>query len=289
MKAFCLNIQGETKLKTKPILSLILVIVMLFSVTSCKNSSETGDTGSSPETNTTSPESYETGIYSDEPVDLLDQEDSGTEEENMETFYIEPIPDDVFEYMQGKSYKDGCPVPRDELRLLHVTYKDIDGDPHEGTIVCNKIISESLLEIFYTLYYEDYPIEKICLVDDYGGDDELSMEDNNSSCFNYRTIAGTDIISKHGLGIAVDINPRYNPYISDVPGAEEITPLNGVEYADRDKDFDYKIEKGDLCYELFTSYGFEWGGDWEGAKDYQHFELSDEVAERLNEEYAAGN
>lgn len=56
-------------------------------------------------------------------------------------------------------------------------------------------------------------------------------------------------------------------------GEEEITePATGKDYLDRTKDFDYKIEKGDMCYTLFIEKGFEWGGDWTDRKDFQHFE-----------------
>ena len=51
-----------------------------------------------------------------------------------------------------------------------------------------------------------------------------------------------------------------------------IEPAAGAPYLDRDADFPYKIERGDLCYNLFISHGFEWGGDWPDRKDYQHFE-----------------
>ena len=37
-----------------------------------------------------------------------------------EAFYISKIPDDIFEKMQGKSYKADCTVPRDDLRYQHV-------------------------------------------------------------------------------------------------------------------------------------------------------------------------
>ena len=110
------------------------------------------------------------------------------------------------------------------------------------------------------------------LIDEYDADDERSMTDNNSSCFNYRTISHTNKISKHGLGIAVDINTLYNPYTKVVDGERIIEPAAGAPYLDRDADFPYKIERGDLCYNLFISHGFEWGGDWTDRKDYQHFE-----------------
>ena len=44
-------------------------------------------------------------------------------------------------------------------------------------------------------------------------------------------------------------------------------------YLDREADFPYKINHEDLCFKLFTEHGFEWGGDWEDRKDYQHFAI----------------
>ena len=189
-----------------------------------------------------------------------------------ESFYAIPIPDEIFAKMQGKSYKNDCTIPRDDLRYIHVLHKNIEGETLEGEMVCSKLIAEDLLEIFRELYDQSYPIEKMRLIDEYDADDERSMTDNNSSCFNYRTISHTNKISKHGLGIAVDINTLYNPYTKVVDGERIIEPAAGEPYLDRDADFPYKIERGDLCYNLFISHGFEWGGDWSDRKDYQHFE-----------------
>ncbi len=187
-------------------------------------------------------------------------------------FYISEIPDDIFAKMQGKSYKDDCTVPRDDLRYVHVLHMGFDGEVKEGELVVSKKIADDVLEIFEELYKEDYPIEKVRLVDEYDADDEASMSDNNSSAFNFRFISHTTRISKHGLGMAVDINTRYNPYVKTVNGKLSIEPANGADYVDRSKDFPHKIDHDDLCYKLFKKHGFTWGGDWTHSKDYQHFE-----------------
>ncbi len=188
-------------------------------------------------------------------------------------FYISGITDEVWKRIEGKSYKADCTVPVEELRYLHVLHKDLDGVTHEGEMICNVSIAQDLIEIFKALYDAGYPIEKMRLVDEYNADDEASMADNNSSCFNFRFISYTKTVSRHGLGLAVDINPLYNPYIKTVKGKKSIEPANAGAYEDRTKDFAYKLNKGDLCYNLFTSHGFTWGGEWTHAKDYQHFEI----------------
>ena len=188
-------------------------------------------------------------------------------------FYIEPIPDDIFEKMQGKSYKENCTVPREELRYLHILHVGFDNNTHEGELIVNKRIAEDVLDIFKELYKAGYQIEKVRLIDEYNAQDELSMRDNNSSAFNFRYISYSTTLSKHAMGLAVDINTLYNPYIKQVDGRLNIEPANAVKYADRNRQFPHKIDHQDLCYKLFTKYGFEWGGDWEDSKDYQHFEI----------------
>lgn len=187
-------------------------------------------------------------------------------------FYISEIPDDIFAKMQGKSYKEDCTVPREDLRYVHVRHMGFDGEAKDGELVVNKAIADDVLEIFEELYKADYPIEKVRLVDEYDADDEASMSDNNSSAFNFRFISHTTRISRHGLGMAVDINTRYNPYVKTVDGKLSIEPANGADYVDRSKDFPHKIDHEDLCYKLFKEHGFTWGGDWTHSKDYQHFE-----------------
>lgn len=209
----------------------------------------------------------------DEPETVPVAIEAGESEMTAENdFYVSEIPDDIFAEMQGKSYKADCTIPREELRYVHVLHVGFDGQTKEGELVVNQAIAEDVLEIFKQLYEAKYPIEKIRLVDEYDADDEASMSDNNTSAFNFRFISHTTKISKHGMGMAVDINTRYNPYVKTVNGETIVEPANGGDYVDRDADFAYKIDHEDLCYQLFTGYGFTWGGDWKSMKDYQHFE-----------------
>ena len=221
-------------------------------------------------------------------------ESSSSESEvisNREGFSIRQISDDLFDRMKaGNTYKEDCIVPREDLRYLLVLHKDKEGNIHQGEMVVHKLIAEDVLEIFEKLYDADYPIERMVLPDNYMADDETMMRDNNSSCFNFRFISHTNRISKHGLGMAVDINTLYNPYhkiVKNEDGTtkEVIEPATGKAYLDRTQDFDYKINKDDLCYKLFIEKGFEWGGDWTDRKDYQHFELPTEITERYSETY----
>jgi hypothetical protein len=111
------------------------------------------------------------------------------------------------------------------------------------------------------------------LIDYWDADDERAMRANNSSSFNFRFISHTHTVSKHGRGLAVDINTLYNPYHKRLKnGKEVVEPATARPYLDRSKNHAYMIKKGDLCYRLFKAKGFRWGGDWKHSKDYQHFE-----------------
>lgn len=187
-------------------------------------------------------------------------------------FVCQEIPDDIFELMQGRSYKADCTVPRSDLRYLLFLHRNLEGQAVIGEMIVNKEISADVLEIMRGLFNESYPIEKARLIDYYDADDEKSMADNNSSSFNWREKTGSANISKHALGMAVDINPLYNPYYRFPDVDNTIQPASGNPYMDRMWDYPYKIEEGDACYRLFTEHGFKWGGNWNSLKDYQHFE-----------------
>ena len=208
-----------------------------------------------------------------------------------EGFAIWPITDELFARMQqGNTFKENCIVPREDLRYIQALHKDKDGNVHLGEMVVHRLIAEDVLEILEKLYDAGYPIERMVLPDNYMADDEIMMRDNNSSCFNFRFISHTTAVSKHGLGMAVDINTLYNPYHkmvknSDGTQKEVIEPATGKPYLDRTKKFDYKIVKDDLCYKLFTEKGFEWGGEWDDRKDYQHFELPTSITSVWSEKY----
>ena len=196
-----------------------------------------------------------------------------------ESFYYEPLSDNLRRYITGVSFpelsenSENSDISYEELCYVHILHYDFDGNLAEGELICNVAIAQDLVEIFHELYRNEYRIEKVKLIDEYDGDDNLSMADNNTSCFNYRNVPESTSLSKHALGRAVDINPLYNPYITyNEDGSENILPENATDYADRDKKFPYKIDENDLCYKLFTEHGFVWGGNWNSSKDYQHFQ-----------------
>ena len=194
-------------------------------------------------------------------------------------FSYEPLSEEIILRIAGLSYprdsitnpaKDVTPLQ--DLRYVKIRYVDFDGKAQNGELICNQKIAQDLVEIFSELYDRQYPLASVRLVDDFGGDDLASMEADNTSCFNFREVTssggGRHKLSFHAYGLAVDLNPLYNPYVKK----GKILPQSAKPYANRKNANPYRIDHDDLAYQLFTSHGFTWGGDWKSLKDYQHFE-----------------
>ena len=188
-------------------------------------------------------------------------------------FVATVIPDSVWLRMQGKTYHPNPYIHRSDLRYLKVMHWGFDDRPHVGELICHADIAQDLLDIFQQLYEAKYPIQQMVLPDMYDADDERQMRANNTSCFCYRPIAGSSKLSKHARGLAVDLNPLYNPYYKvGKNGKTVVQPSTARAYVDRNKNFPHKIDRNDQAYRLFTQHGFQWGGSWRSMKDYQHFE-----------------
>lgn len=135
-----------------------------------------------------------------------------------ECFKILDISDSIFKRIDGNSFKSGCPVKRKDLRYLKLLHYDLQGKIRLGELICNAKIADDLCGIFKTFYDSVYPIASMQLIDEYGADDEVSMQANNTSCFNFRHTSAGNKISRHGYGMAVDLNPLYNPYFNPKKG-----------------------------------------------------------------------
>jgi D-alanyl-D-alanine carboxypeptidase len=189
-------------------------------------------------------------------------------------FLITEIPSDLKQNMiRTKVWTESAPVKMEDLRLVTVDHYDFNGEVAEGKIVVHKKIAENTKKIFEELFAIKFPIEKIKTIDEYEGDDNKSMEDNNSSCFNYRVIAGSNALSMHAYGLAIDINPVQNPYIITNGRDNEIKiyPDQAREFMNRNNLRQGMVEQ---IVTIFTKHGFQvWGGNWHSPIDYQHFQF----------------
>ena len=189
--------------------------------------------------------------------------------------------DAIYQRINGKSYRENPDITLSELRYLKVLHINFDGQIQVGELIINARIADATLAIFRRLYENRYPICQMRLIDDFWDTDgvttdRISILHDNTSAFNYRVIANTTTLSNHALGMAIDINPFENPYV--YLNADGSYDLEGFEQAEIDsllyrEGYPHAIDHDDLAYQLFTAYGFSWGGDWTNVKDYQHFEF----------------
>lgn len=163
----------------------------------------------------------------------------------------------------------GC-TPPEQLRAVHVSHWGYDGAVHQGRIVVDAAHAERAVAIFRDIYAARFPIERMVPIDAYGGDDQASMRDNNTSGYNCRRVAGTTRLSEHALGRAIDVNPLVNPYVR----GSTVDPPEGAPYADRSRTDQGMIHAGDAVVEAFARQGWGWGGYWSSGQDYQHFSWS---------------
>jgi len=176
----------------------------------------------------------------------------------------------------------GAPVRCSQLQVVHFAYADFDGHVHDdGEIMVMAAVAPQVQTIFKLLLERRVPLARARLMENYHGDDAASMADNNTSAFNHRPITGGTVPSLHAYGLAIDINPLQNPYLRcDAKGLVDISPPAGRPYATR-----LPIRPGMVdqqVVDIFAVHGFPiWGGDWRQPIDYQHFQVSRKMAERL--------
>jgi peptidoglycan L-alanyl-D-glutamate endopeptidase CwlK len=156
------------------------------------------------------------------------------------------------------------PSVKEELEIVTVSYYGFDGLIHRGQIIVNKKVSDDIVEVFKIIKETKFPVEKVVPMIEYNWSDEKSMQDNNTSSFNYRFLSGSKILSMHANGLAIDINPKQNPYIKNGSNS----PAGSTYELD---------ENGTICpdseiVKVFKEKGWSWGGDWKSLKDYQHFQ-----------------
>ncbi|MEU4834065.1 M15 family metallopeptidase [Streptosporangium sp. NPDC023615] len=166
------------------------------------------------------------------------------------------------------SWRPGCPVPVGDLRLITMTHWGFDDRAHTGELVVHRAVTEDVVSVFRRLYDWRWPIRRMQSVDVYRGDDFDSIDADNTSAFNCRPATGSNSWSRHAYGRAVDINPRENPYVY---ANGSVAHANARRFAGRPMRGKGVINPGDRVVRAFEREGWEWGGDWSGIKDYQHF------------------
>ncbi|HEY5159582.1 MAG TPA: M15 family metallopeptidase [Gaiellaceae bacterium] len=170
--------------------------------------------------------------------------------------------------MSGVSWHRGCPVALDDLRLLTLSYHGFDGRSRSGRLIVNRSVAAQVIAAFRKLYQAGFPIRRMQLIDVYGGSDFRSIEADNTSAFNCRRATGSSSWSNHAYGLAIDINPIENPYVT---ASGSVAHQASRPFLNRSRIRPGMAYPGGALVSAFHSVGWGWGGYWSGDRDYQHF------------------
>ncbi|MEZ6854805.1 M15 family metallopeptidase [Halodesulfovibrio aestuarii] len=169
-----------------------------------------------------------------------------------------------------------------ELVTVTVQYYGFDGVRHQGQVVIHKGLEQDIKKIFNVILEKRFPVESVIPIahptiqkkGPYG----LSSDTNNTSAYVWRPIVKSHKLSLHALGLAIDINPRLNPYIKGnlvLPPNASYNPLKSG-----------TLVSNSPVVQEFKRLGWEWGGDWkQGTMDYMHFQKIDKKTEAWIQTY----
>lgn len=178
-----------------------------------------------------------------------------------------PVPDAMRARMRAVSWRPGCPVGLDDLTLLRVTHWDYRATPRRGHLIVARTVAADVVDVFDALYRARFQIRRMRPIHTYDRGEPASLADNNSSAFNCRPVTGGTAWSEHSYGIAIDINPRQNPYVKGTT----ILPRDAGPWVARTPVRRGMITRGGPVVAAFEAIGWRWGGDYRSLKDYQHF------------------
>ena len=184
---------------------------------------------------------------------------------------VTPLPSTLRATMTGVSWRPGCPVGLDELRLVRVSHWGFDGRVRTGRLIVHRDVASDVASVLRRLYAARFPIRRMVPVDAYGGSDFRSIEADNTSAFNCRPVEGTSRWSEHAYGRAIDLNPIENPYVyADGTSSHRASRT----YLRRSPARPGMAVEGGAVVRAFAAVGWSWGGSWSSVKDYQHFSAS---------------
>lgn len=178
-----------------------------------------------------------------------------------------PAPPDV---IARSSWRPGCPIEAEELAWLRLAFWGFDDRRHTGELLVHEDVAGDLVSVFERLYEARFPMEELTIVTR----DELEApptgDRNETTAYACRPTTGGATYSQHAFGLAVDVNSFQNPYVA----GELVLPELASAYLDRTWERPGMIAADGPVVQAFASIGWEWGGDWQSLKDYQHFSES---------------
>jgi hypothetical protein len=171
------------------------------------------------------------------------------------------------EVLGRSTWKPGCPVAPGDLRYLTVGFWGFDHRAHTGELIVNALVAREIVGVFHALYRARFPIEEMRVVSPSDLRAPPTGDGNNTTAFVCRRTTEGASWSQHAYGLAADINPFHNPYVS----GDLVVPERASAYANRGWRRPGMIFSGDVVTGHFAAIGWKWGGEWETLKDWMHF------------------
>ena len=187
---------------------------------------------------------------------------------------VVPLPPKVrAQLIEVGAWHPGCPVALSDLRLLTVTHRGFDGRARRGQLVVNEEAASALAGVFGDLYRAGFRIRHLRFADSYGPPARRPRDDVSGSFWCRQAVpspctggTGTGSWSNHAYGLAIDLNPRENPYVGCGQSRDPATRP----FFDRSQHRRGMVNPRVIA--AFSAMGWEWGGSWTGdTKDYMHF------------------
>jgi hypothetical protein len=190
------------------------------------------------------------------------------------TSSVKPLPPSARTLLRSQGiWRPGCPVALSDLRLLTVTHRGFDHRSRTGQLIVNAAAAEPLARVFKKVYDLHFPIRRLSLEDAYDlrspppdGDTSGSFSCRQAVPSPCTGGTGTGTWSMHAYGLAVDVNPRENPYV----GCGMSHDRAAIRYSKRSRHRPGMLTA--RVIQAFASAGWGWGGAWVGdTHDYMHF------------------
>ncbi|MCW2835709.1 MAG: family peptidase [Nocardioides sp.] len=177
---------------------------------------------------------------------------------------VSPAPRRV---ISRSTWQRGCPVGATDLAWLRLTFWGFDAQRHTGELLVHRVVADDVVQVFRTLYRERLPQEQVVIVRSYDPDAPPTGDGNGTGSFVCRPATGASYFSQHAYGLAIDVNTFQNPYQK----GEVVLPELASAYLRRDAVRPGMVVAAGPVIDAFARIGWEWGGYWNTAKDYQHF------------------
>ena len=186
-----------------------------------------------------------------------------------------PLPQPVKTQLKQRGFwHKGCPVGLGDLRLLTVTHLGFDGASHHGQLVVNRRAA-SPLRARSGRCTATASRSATCASATSTGPRARRPESDVTASFECRQAvpspctggSGTGTWSNHAYGLAVDINPRENPYV----GCGQSSDPTAQAYRNRGRKRPGMVDARAPCARSRTPAGAGAARGSGNTKDYMHF------------------